>query len=118
MNTPRVLMLAALLAALPSTALAVGGTGDEFRVSPSAHDGTGALQLIHPATGGRGAGFVGGALIGRALHRSGRTRDIALNLPWHGRHPPPRITLAPAALPSPVAGNPPALGVSIAVSGW
>lgn len=56
----RVLALAAA-ALLPASALAVGGNGDEFRVAPSAHDGTGALQLVHPATGGRGAGYLGGA---------------------------------------------------------
>jgi len=61
MNPSRILMRTALLAVAPSTALAVGGTGDEFRPASSAHDGTGALQLVHPATGGRGAGFVGGA---------------------------------------------------------
>jgi len=56
----RILSLAMALL-LPSSALAVGGTGDEFRLAPSAHDGTGAFQLVHPATGGRGAGYLGGA---------------------------------------------------------
>ena len=50
-----------LTAWLPGLAHAAGGTDDDFRVGPSAHDGMGALQLAHPATGGQGAGFVGGA---------------------------------------------------------
>ena len=57
-HTARAFILAALV---PSTALAAGGTDDDFRVAPSAHDGMGALQLAHPSTGGQGAGYVGGA---------------------------------------------------------
>ena len=59
--SPRLLLSSVLLALLPSVSHAVGGTGSRFRPAPSAHDGTGALQLVHPATGGRGAGYVGGA---------------------------------------------------------
>ncbi len=54
----RLLLLGAALL-VPSSAFAVGGTSTDFRVSPSANDGAGAFQLVHPATGGRGAGFLG-----------------------------------------------------------
>ncbi len=44
---------------LPQVAAAVGGAREDFRLSPSAHDGQGALQLVHPNVGGKGAGYVG-----------------------------------------------------------
>jgi outer membrane protein OmpA-like peptidoglycan-associated protein len=50
---------AALLLLLPSVAGAVGGTREDFRLGPSAHDGQGAVQLVHPDVGGKGAGYVG-----------------------------------------------------------
>lgn len=56
---PALGLLALGLAFVPAPADAVGGTREDFRLSPSAHDGQGALQLIHPDVGGKGSGFVG-----------------------------------------------------------
>jgi outer membrane protein OmpA-like peptidoglycan-associated protein len=66
MNPSRRLRILAVATALllpsllPASALAAGGTTDEFRLAPGAHDGTGSFQLVHPGTGGRGAGYLGG----------------------------------------------------------
>lgn len=50
----------AALLAQSSAADASPGTSAEFRPSPSAHDGSGGLQLVHPFTGGKGSAYLGG----------------------------------------------------------
>jgi len=52
------LSLAAL--ALGPAADAAPGTSTDWRPSPSAHDGSGGLQLVHPFTGGKGSAYLGG----------------------------------------------------------
>ena len=54
------LTLLALVLAQGGVAAASPGTSTEFRPSPSAHDGSGGLQLVHPFTGGKGSAYLGG----------------------------------------------------------
>jgi outer membrane protein OmpA-like peptidoglycan-associated protein len=54
-----VLLLPFLLAALPARA----ENPDRFRPSGSAHDGSGALQLVHPSVGGQWGAYAGGFVV-------------------------------------------------------
>ncbi len=70
--------LAALLLLLPGSAGAVGGPAQDFRASPSAHDGQGALQLLHPDVGGRGAGYLGAfGTVGERFHSPDSRRRVS-----------------------------------------
>ncbi len=64
---------------LPTTsALAAGGTSTDFRPSPSGHDGSGGLQMVHPFTGGKGSAYLGGFL------NIGEEFDVPLSLRRQG----------------------------------
>jgi hypothetical protein len=67
--------------------------GASFFVDPRAPRGVD--TILTASFAGVVTGFVGGALLGDALYRSGRTRDVALVLP----EVPGRWTLTPAAFP-------------------
>ncbi|MBW1877509.1 MAG: HEAT repeat domain-containing protein, partial [Deltaproteobacteria bacterium] len=82
---------------------AVGGgamfaLGASFFVDPRAPRGVD--TILGASVGGMVVGFAGGALLGSVLHRSGRTRDVALALPIPGLPElPGRWLLMPAAFP-------------------
>lgn len=63
MNLRLTMLLATLLLALGLPGRSAHAQNpDRFRVSGSGYDGSGALQLSHPATGGQWAGYAGGSL--------------------------------------------------------
>ena len=88
------LTLLALVLAQGGVAAASPGTSTEFRPSPSAHDGSGGLQLVHPFTGGKGSAYLGGnyadVLPGKtdealmASIKNGKTGAIGTMPPWGG----------------------------------
>ena len=62
MNLRLAMSLTILLLVVGFSPAAEAKDPDRFRLSGSGYDGSGALQLSHPATGGQWAGYAGGAI--------------------------------------------------------
>ncbi|MEC7948875.1 MAG: OmpA family protein [Myxococcota bacterium] len=63
MNDRLMMLLTMALFWLGGSRTAMAANPDRFRVSGSGYDGSGALQLSHPASGGQWAGYAGGTIV-------------------------------------------------------